>query len=1530
MPLEWNKIRTWHGSQASAFEELCCQLAAYEEHPPGSTFIRKGTPDAGVECFWTLNTGEEKGWQAKFFTSPPTTSQWGELDDSVRTALEKHPALCSYTICLPLDRPDARLNETKSFLVRWNERVQKWQEWARQKGMMVEFPYWGSHEVGERLARQEHRGRHFFWFHQDLFSGSWFRRRLDESLASVGPRYTPELNVELPISELFDGLARSHQFLVRFQEMYGDIGKALMRASFRDLGEDFQGRVTAFKKQLDHLIEFAKAFDCPGIAPFDWPSMKKRADEALESAEAISNSLREIEKKKQETEGVEAVKKTSPFSFGESLNYARHSLSRIREKIYEFSEFVESKTAQLANRPALLLVGDAGTGKTHLLSDMANQQVKVDAPAILLLGGQFKDDEPWAQILRSLDLSCTKEEFLGALETAAQSSGRRALLLIDAINEGEGRRIWSKHLPSILATLAWYPWIGIAVSVRSSYEKLTITDGIVPEKMSRAVHHGFADYEYQAAKAFFGHYQIELPSVPILTPEFQNPLFLRCFCKGLKNRGLSKIPPGIKGITSVFNFFISSVNEKLAKPESLDYDEKANLVGTAVKQTAGWLAEHSTYFIPREEAQAICENLLPGRRYEESLFRHLISEGLLNEGLSYEDTEDCREIISFSYERLSDHLILQALFNKYVDPTDASTSFTGDNPLAAYFVDEFACWRNRGLLEALAIQGPEAIGLEVFELIPNVKDERPVCEAFIESLLWRDPEKISDNCLSFINSHIISDDYLHNLFLNALLTVAVNPDHPYNADFLHKNLIDRTMADRDAWWSTFLYEGYGEKGAIDRLIDWAWSEEDKNHVKAPSVRLAGKALSWFLTTSHRFLRDRATKALVALFTPRMDVLSLVIVDFLTVNDLYVLERLFAVAYGCALRSSDRAAISRLATDVYTWIFKDGEPPCHILLRDYARGVVEVALRRSCLENGIDVAKTRPPYKSQWPLEIPSKEELEKHGEWYEGMPDEQWALRAIYNSVLGHGDFARYIIGSDYGNLDWSSRELGKPRVPSKKELHDKFEGTLTEIQLKSWGDLNAVRINADICKRVGSVLHEDQSVEHSEDVVNKAIHAAEGKFLTTLGKKKTEIYLNIVKPFLETPYHERDEFALKVGMAQRWIFKRVLDLGWTVEKFGKFDRTRDRHGNSGRAADKSERVGKKYQWIAYHEFLAHLADNLEFRGDRWRDDPVEYQGPWQLRLRDIDPSCLLSSSCRTKPSRKENAWWVPVTFDQWRTEPDDVAWRKRVDLLPDISKLPVVIHPETGKEWLVLECFYRWEEPTPPEIEKYDVARRDIWYMLKSYLVGKEDEDTFFKWAKKQHFMGRWMPESHQESNIFCGEFFWSPTFQYFNTPYYGHDGWARGRDGQPCEILVTTDQYFRERAGYDCSIDETVTFYIPAKLIADEMRLSWNGVEGCYYTSSGELAAQDPSVRIPGPSALLMEKELFTSFLENNGYSLIWTLLSEKDDIGGHRESEKWPGRMELSAAMLLDNGRATGLATAYFIRCEPDRKRIAQFEI
>lgn len=84
-----------------------------------------------------------------------------ESSGSLKTALHKHPNLSKYTVCLPIDRSDPRIEGQSSFMAEWDKHVTKWEGWAQSKKMAVTFEYWGAHELFERLSREEHRGRLF-------------------------------------------------------------------------------------------------------------------------------------------------------------------------------------------------------------------------------------------------------------------------------------------------------------------------------------------------------------------------------------------------------------------------------------------------------------------------------------------------------------------------------------------------------------------------------------------------------------------------------------------------------------------------------------------------------------------------------------------------------------------------------------------------------------------------------------------------------------------------------------------------------------------------------------------------------------------------------------------------------------------------------------------------------------------------------------------------------------------------------------------------------------------------------------------------------------------------------------------------------------------------------------------------------------------------------------------------------------------------------------------------------------------------
>ncbi len=223
------------------------------------------------------------------------------------------------------------------------------------------------------------------------------------------------------------------------------------------------------------------------------------------------------------------------------------------------------------------------------------------------------------------------------------------------------------------------------------------------------------------------------------------------------------------------------------------------------------------------------------------------------------------------------------------------------------------------------------------------------------------------------------------------------------------------------------------------------------------VDLCGITLAWMLTTSHRFLRDRATKALVSLYTGRLAGMVRLLQRFADVDDPYVAERIYAVAYGVVMRSHDAAAVGGLAAAVYSHVFETGSPPPHILLRDYARGVVERALHLGSTNN-FDSAFIRPPYNSEWPS-IPSEEEVKPLlPDWARGSyesKDLEWSRNVIVESVM-NGDFAWYVIGtnSSITSRDFLSLRLQEPPwmpSPSLAEQVSALVADLSEEELTAW-----------------------------------------------------------------------------------------------------------------------------------------------------------------------------------------------------------------------------------------------------------------------------------------------------------------------------------------------------------------------------------------------------------------------------------------------------------------------------------------------
>lgn len=99
--------------------------------------------------------------------------------------------------------------------------------------------------------------------------------------------------------------------------------------------------------------------------------------------------------------------------------------------------------------------------------------------------------------------------------------------------------------------------------------------------------------------------------------------------------------------------------------------------------------------------------------------------------------------------------------------------------------------------------------------------------------------------------------------------------------------------------------------------------------------------------------------------------------------------------------------------------------------------------------------------------------------------------------------------------------------------------------------------------------------------------------------------------------------------------------------------------------------------------------------------------------------------------------------------------------------------------------------------------------------------------------------------------------------------------------------------------SIDDTVAIKLPCKTIVEEMDLEWMGQEGHFFDRNGVLVAVDPSVHEQGPSTLLVERDHFIDYLRSHDYVLLWTLLGEKQQVGGGGASDTFEGRLEIDGA-------------------------------
>lgn len=808
--------------------------------------------------------------------------------------------------------------------------------------------------------------------------------------------------------------------------------------------------------------------------------------------------------------------------------------------------------------------------------------------------------------------------------------------------------------------------------------------------------------------------------------------------------------------------------------------------------------------------------------------------------------------IRFPFQKFSDFLISRYIFKKLRSEIKGKITF---DIAKEYFckaegIFDFILSKNYnlGLIEALSIELPEQTSgsielIELFDVYSKYQNFKyHFMRAFIHSIIWRstngfnlDLSKIKD----IINKHIVVDDDLHTEFIDTLIAVSTVSDHPFNAEFLHSHLNQQSMAQRDAWWSTFLHYTYNENKSVDRLLKWSMSNSTNSLINDSTLLLTGITLAWFLTSSNRFIRDKATKCLVNIFNNRLIALKDLLVNFENVNDIYVLERIYAATYGCIMLSNQSSCkiddVQNLVDYICNYFYVKNNLPVHLLLRDYIRGIIELSVKKFNLDINIEfITKS---YSSKLDLNVPSAEIIKK--QYYD---DKDSGYTQIISSVMYNlgflADFGNYVVNSKLRY--WSSSKIQDKEI-NRIFIFEIFIKNLSSYQKQLWNDL--INYINSSCAYNSEILH-TILYSNESNIANINI-SFDGNFderSTKLLKFKKSLlleqqiyYVTEVEPYLNYKYdvtQPKNEFD--TGLAQRWIFTRVLNLGFDPEIHGSFDKLVSR--NSYRKEHKAERIGKKYQWIALHEFLAFVSDNYRPIIEPWDYDNKHYQGPWDPFVRDIDPSFLLQKDNTLGCEISLRNWYKNVLYyDTWGEYSYISDWVTTLDCIPQITDL-VNVKDDNDNEWVLLDGHFMWDDHKDPAFEKYDIGYRSLWIMITSLIVKKSEYKLIIDDLKQRDLYSIDINFVNNVYEVFLGEYYNSSAFEC----KYGEDLWQGfSISGNKTIDVLPTFQHYLNEFTLDCSVDDVSSIKIKllCKEIVDDLNLHHTNLDGKFYDVDGAL---------------------------------------------------------------------------------------------
>lgn len=1023
MKLNWTQFESCNPDSQYAFERMC-RLLFNHHFFNGKAILHSNPNNPGIEILPILEVSSNKriSFQSKYLS----TNDYTQIKHSAIKTIEHYTGKLD-TVYLYCNRD----------LTTTSVSYKEIEQLLGDKG--IELILVSNQTILDQVLLFPMIATYYFEHHP--INQQWFEENLQESLDALGTRHNNLFNVKTQTEESID-LFTLNKF-----------GLSNLNYKKEQAIEEINSMRNNIMNQNEYLLKVRTIIE--SLEEITINNVNTCLDWESRLSNDLANEILNLEKECKKIEGqIANLSDSKDNKKRNELNHKIRNLVKLMD-VPKLLRITETEKNLIRNK-VLLVKGEAGVGKSQLFANACKKNIDAKVFSILILGQSFLTNSLiFEQVMSTLNLEQNFDDFLLILESIGEQHNQYITLFFDAINESSYKEVWKININKMVNKVNKYNYLRMAFSLRSGYENNLLDESFITKINENEIcvlnHEGFRNESIEATKEFLNWYSIPFSPTTFLQAEITNPLFLTLFCKTYSNEEINML--------ALFDSLLENADAEIQK--ELGYDGSTRLLTYLIKEIIEYKISKNSSSISKLdllkldfwETYGISSKKIP---FLSVLEKTDVLFTFINEDVEY---------YYFSYNLLEDFLVARLIMNKY----------SGKFELIDYIENELLLVDDKRLVNPnnvdifiiICILYTEKYDEECIYIIDSFEDDlkQYIVSKYIKSFSMRNASSTSKE--SFIKALKELPVYNYDLW-SVLIENSTKSNHPLNANFLHDLLINKSLAERDEIWTIYINGLSYEEERLYQLVSLFQSGDTLTGLNKCNIKLLLTLFAWLLSSSNRDLRDKTSKAMIEILKKHFDLCRWLLEKFETVDDPYIIQRLYGIIFGVCTGSSSKSHqdFEKLVRYVYNSIFEKEFVYPDILLRDYARLIIERYLYEYSSESAKwDLSKVFPPYNSH---EIP-KVKIEKYD--FGGKSGfNRIAVSMQPNGIDGpgmYGDFGRYVFESalynfvdvDLENVYHYSMKFIREKLKYTDELFGDYDTNLHHP---------LIRGNSDQYERIG------------------------------------------------------------------------------------------------------------------------------------------------------------------------------------------------------------------------------------------------------------------------------------------------------------------------------------------------------------------------------------------------------------------------------------------------------------------------------